>query len=621
MCGIAGILNFRGQADPSVVKRMIAVQKHRGPDGEGFLHRGPVALGHCRLSVIDLVHGAQPMQQDEGRFAITYNGEVYNFRELRTELEAEGLQFETDSDTEVVLAAYRTWGEDAVKRFRGMFALAIVDFLNETVFLARDSFGIKPLVYARDGDQFVFASELRGLVQGFSSTPRGRQQSLVSYLKFGYIPSPHTIYHDVYKLPPGHAVSVSFMGETSGPAAFRVPEFGDEETGVDPEEWLARLDAALRESVRAHLIADVPVGVFLSGGIDSSLIAAYAAEESTKPLTAFNVGFADADFDESPYARDIAGRLGIRLEQVELPPLGNQDLLDTLSQHDEPFGDSSALPTGLVCKAARQQFPVVLSGDGGDELFGGYARYEWWMDDVSARDAAVAWWREQGKWLKLLRHGIRNQRERRHPRQIGIFSDQFSEDLRETLLGESGKQLQFAPDMREIMLQKSCRRFEPLRQFMAYDLSTYLPGDILRKVDVASMSVGLEARPPLLDMQLFQTIRSMPVSSLYDPHAESGERGKKILRRLMAQRFGNDHGERRKKGFSVPLAEGFSKGGVLRAHLQEVMASENFRSVIHVPCVEQQLDQEDRQATSGHRLWCLLALGQWMQNHPKVQFS
>ncbi|MEB3168786.1 MAG: asparagine synthase (glutamine-hydrolyzing), partial [Synechococcaceae cyanobacterium] len=375
MCGIAGLLDGSGrpvnQAELEAFTQRLA---HRGPDGSGMYVDGAVGLGHRRLSIIDLDGGRQPLTNEDGSVWTVFNGEIYNHRELRRELQARGHVFRTRSDTEVIVHGFEQWGVDVLQHLRGMFALAVWDACRRQLLLARDRLGIKPLCYAHDGRRLAFASELQAFraLEGFD--PSLDLQAIDLYLHLNYIPHPWTAWQEVRKLPPAHYIVFNDQGGTAGPQRYWQLRYTPDRQ-LSEDQWAERLDAALEDAVRSHLVSDVPFGAFLSGGVDSSTVAAYMARILERPLNAFTIGFDDQECDERTWAQQAARSIGAS-HHVEVVHPDALALLPTLVGHyGEPFGDSSAICTYLVCRSARASVKMVLSGDGGDEIFGGYGYY------------------------------------------------------------------------------------------------------------------------------------------------------------------------------------------------------------------------------------------------------
>src|SRR6266446_25657 len=375
MCGIAGIVRQDlAPVDEAALRRMTGVLAHRGPDGEGFYADGSVGLGHRRLAIIDLTTGAQPMASEDGATWITYNGEVYNYRELRAELSARGFAFRTTSDTEVILRGYEAWGVDVLTRLRGMFAFAIWDGRRRRILLARDRVGIKPLVYAWDGKRLLFASEIKAILEDPSVDRELDWEALRDYFVHLFVPGPRTIFRAIRKLPPASYLLYSLDGGEPAIHRYWTLRMAPDVTVTD-REWTERLGHLLDETVKLHMVSDVPVGAFLSGGVDSSTVVACMARTSSAPVKTFSIGFDEADFDELAYARLVAHRYGTdHLEMVVKPDV--MSILPRLMlQFDEQFADSSAIPTYCVSKITREHVTVALSGDGGDEVFAGYRLY------------------------------------------------------------------------------------------------------------------------------------------------------------------------------------------------------------------------------------------------------
>ncbi|MCB1671168.1 MAG: amidotransferase 1, exosortase A system-associated, partial [Pseudomonadales bacterium] len=564
MCGIAGIFDIREQRLPerSVLEAMNQSQFHRGPD-EGAIHIEPGAgLAHRRLSIIDLASGQQPMFSDDGKLCVVYNGEIYNFQELGRELKNLGYTFKTNCDTEVILYAWRHWGPNCVDRFRGMFAFALYDQQQQSLFLARDRFGIKPLFYALLPDhQFIFGSELK-VLKAHPSLPRQLDPRAVEdYFALGYIPEPKTVYQNVNKLRPGHTLWLkrgASMPEQHKywDITFRTgPESSEKET---QEELLARI----REAVRVRLVSEVPLGAFLSGGVDSSAVVAMMAQLQEDPVNTCAIGFDVKQFNETEYASQVAQRY--RTNHVE-HRVGSDDfdLLDTLAAlYDEPYADSSAIPTYRVCELARQRVTVALSGDGGDEMFAGYRRYRWHMNEERLRgvlplslrrplfgtlghlypkaDWAPRVFRAKTTFQALARNSVEA-----YLHSVSICSDQqrqamFSLALKELLQHYSVDSV-FAEHA------ANCTSEDPLSLIQYLDMKTYLVGDILTKVDRASMAHSLEVRVPLLDHPLAEWSAGLPRNQKL-----RGQEGKYVLKKAFEPLLPHDVLYRPKMGFGVP---------------------------------------------------------------------
>lgn len=563
MCGIAGVIE-RGE-DPArasrIVGRMLDAIAHRGPDGSGLAtwREGPftIALGHRRLAIIDLEGGAQPMRNLEGTHAVTFNGEIYGFRALRAELEARGRRFATRSDTEVALQLLAEHGDEAVVRLDGMFALAAFEPARRRLFLARDRAGIKPLFYAElPGGGLAFASELAALLQHPAIDDAPSAPGYASYFFADYVQPPHTVVRGAKQLPPGHSL-VWEDGRLRAPRRFwSVPV-------SDPAAVAGRSDAALAretwsrlgESVERQMVADVPVGIFLSGGLDSSSVAALAAERSKERLLAFSIGFEDRTFDESEHARRVAQHVGVRhVEETlrERDVLGVVDrALDTL---DQPLADPSYLPTFLLSRLAARHVKVVLGGDGGDECWGGYPTYK-----------AHGYARIYGRLPRGVIRGIRaavdrlplDDRYQSLEWKLRRFTGRWDDDpvtrhqrwMSSLDLPELARAVPGARGERPATLDVALPdERAPIARAMALDFATYMPGSVLTKVDRASMAHGLEVRPPLLDDAMIDWAFSLPLR-----YKVRGRTGKYLLKRAARGHVPDAIIDRPKKGFGIPL--------------------------------------------------------------------
>jgi asparagine synthase (glutamine-hydrolysing) len=575
VCGIAGIYVPPGgpPVDPGLIERMASRLVHRGPDDAGVHVEPGVGLGFRRLSIIDLAGGHQPIFNEDGSVAAVFNGEIYNFQELRRELEPRGHRFRTRADSEVLVHGWEAWGRDLVSRLRGMFAFAIWDRGQRVLFLARDRLGIKPLYYSRLPDgRWAFGSELKALLAE-PSLPRDLDPCAIEeYLSLGYVPDPRSILRAARKLPPGHTLTLGSAAEPR-PVAYwdvRFPANGRPRDGRDLEEELrARLD----DSVRSHLVADVPLGAFLSGGIDSSAVVASMAASADGPIRTCSIAFGEEAFDESRYARMVSG--WFRTEHREQrADAGSFRFLDRLVEaYDEPFSDNSALPTYLLCGLARGAVKVALSGDGGDETLAGYTRYPRFLSAAALQRVlpravrapvlgAAAWLAGGGAGGASRRASLRalaGDLAETYEKLVGVSSAAerrrlYTASFRSALQGYEAVDL-----LRRHYAQAPAE--EPLARIQYVDIKTYLPGEILTKVDRASMAHSLEVRVPLLDHPWVEWAATLP------PEAKIRRgSGKEILRRALRSRLPPEVLDRPKKGFSVPVAEWLR--GPLRQQLQ-----------------------------------------------------
>ena len=616
MCGIAGILRVDGApAGADLLRAMTGAIAHRGPDGDGFFCEGPVGLGHRRLAIIDLATGDQPMAAGDGSVVVIFNGEIYNFRELRRELEIRGVTFRTTSDTEVILQAYQAWGVDCLPRLRGMFAFALWDKRRRRLFLARDRVGIKPLVYAWDGRRLLFGSEIKALLEDRRLPREIDWEALRDFLTLHYIPGPQTIFRAVRKLPPA-----SYLLLDLDRAEPEIHRYWDLRFAPDPRpseaEWLEGLRWHLTDAVRSHLVSDVPIGAFLSGGVDSSTVVALMAQATEGRVRTFSIGFDDADFDELRHAREVARRYDTQHFEYVVKP----NALDTLPrlawQFDEPFADSSALPTYYVSKITREHVTVALSGDGGDENFVGYTRYAraaQLHERLDTFPAALArpllrlaarllpaGARGQG-YLDMLGSGPVD-------RYFKLMAYQRSETLRTLLSPGAREHVEPAVTpalFRRLAAEGRAPDYASTLQYV--DMHCYLPEDILTKVDRTSMAVSLETRVPLLDHVLMEYVATMPTALKFSRGA-----GKVILKRAMAGDLPAGILERRKMGFGLPIASWFR--GELSDYVRDVLDGRRTRQrgLVDPRAVSALLDEHQgggRDRSS--QIWALLALEEW----------
>jgi asparagine synthase (glutamine-hydrolysing) len=611
MCGICGIVSSNGPADPERLATMSAKLVHRGPDSDGVFVEGPAALAARRLAIIDLETGDQPIANEDSTIHVVQNGELYNYRELRAELERAGHRFRTHGDTEVLVHLYEQEGLGFARKLRGMFAIALWDATRRRLVLARDRFGIKPLYYRASGDGLEFASELRAL-------PRGEidLDALEAFLAFNSIPAPLTIFREARKLPPGHLL-VWEAGEPrlerfARPAPAPLERLRDD----DEAELIEELRARLRDSVRAHLVSDVPVGVLLSGGIDSSALTAIAAQESSEAVRTFSIGFEERSFDELGDARLVAERYGTQHRELVLRPDAAL-LLPTLAEaFDEPFADSSALPTYLVSQLAAHDVKVALSGEGGDELFGGY--YTYVADLLAERTSGAARLAAplverlpsssarasfDYKAKRFVRGAQLPPLERHH-----AWKEIFSADARADL---TGRRHTFDPvDLYRARFAETAGA-EPLARLQDVDLGIYLADDLLVKTDRASMAHSLEARVPFLDTALAGFAATLPAK-----HRVRGLRKKVLLRKAVAPLVPEQIARGKKRGFSIPAAAWLR--GELEPFARETLGTETLRrqGFFRPEAVAAVLDRHvSGKEDLSRQLWGLLAFTLWHELH------
>ncbi|MCP4842026.1 MAG: amidotransferase 1, exosortase A system-associated, partial [Halieaceae bacterium] len=586
MCGIAGLFDITGHQafDRALLREMNQTQFHRGPDeGGDFLEPG-VALAHRRLSIIDLSSGQQPMHSLDGAVSLVYNGEIYNFGELAAELKGLGYQFRTRCDTEVILYAWQEWGEACVERFRGMFAFAIYDARRQCVFLARDRLGIKPLFYSLLQDGVVaFGSELK-VLKAHPKLPRALEPRAVEdYFALGYIPEPRTIYRGVYKLRPGHTLLLERGKSMPDQREYWDVPFDPVATGSEAD-LCEELFARMREAVDIRLVSEVPLGAFLSGGVDSSAVVAAMAQLQSEPVNTCAIGFDVPQFNETDFARQVANRYGTNhLERVVASD--DFDLLDTLAAlYDEPYADSSAIPTYRVCQLARERVTVALSGDGGDEHFAGYRRYRWHMNEERMRNLLPLGIRKPvfgtlGRLYPKLDWAPQVFRAKTTFESIGRNAvEAYLHSV--SLTSDAQRNLMFSDAMqRELQGYRAVETFEhyarrcpaddPLSLIQYLDMKTYLVGDILTKVDRASMAHSLEVRVPLLDHKFIEWVSGLPVNMKL-----RGQEGKYILKKALEPHLPHDVLYRPKMGFGVPLGKWFR--GPLKKRIRESLLEGNL---------------------------------------------
>ena len=620
MCGIAGIVSKdRGaRMDGATIRAMCDAIVHRGPDDEGIYAQGPVGLGMRRLSIIDLAGGHQPIFNEDRSIAIVFNGEIYNFPELRPELERRGHRFTTNSDTEVIVHLYEDMGPACVTKLRGMFTFALYDRTRDKLLIGRDRLGKKPMHYALAGDRLLFGSEIKSILAVAPELARIDHQALLQYMYFGYILDPLTAFLPIRKLPPGHLLEFE-RGELRIQQYWDLPQYATYSPSSE-EECLVEMERRLAEAVRIRLISDVPLGALLSGGTDSSIVVALMARASSDPVKTFSIGFKQADFNEAPYARLVAERFHTDHHELILEP----DIVGTVEKLtrslEEPFGDSSMLPTYFISCLARQHVTVALSGDGGDEVFAGYDRYR-----TALHDRAFPWVPE---WTRSL---YRNHIHQRLPYSVPGRSLAYSISLPWDKRYAEDVSLQ--PIFRELRLlsEDVLARAEqddplnalhhylerapakdPLSRLLYLDSKTYLPGDILTKVDRMSMLTSLEVRVPILDHVFLEW-----ATSLTPEWKMRGGKQKYMLKKL-AQRVGvpREVLDRPKQGFALPLVHWTRHD--LKDMIMSVLLEPRTlqRGYFKPEAVRQLLDEHFRQRRNhSGRIWRLLAFELWHRNY------
>ena len=591
MCGITGIFDTRGTRAVHVpsLQRMNDSQHHRGPD-EGSVHVEPgLGFGHRRLSIIDIATGQQPLFNEDGTVAIVFNGEIYNYQSLIPELQALGHTFQTKSDTECIVHAWEQWGPECVQRLRGMFAFVIWDRNRQQLFMARDRMGVKPLYYALlDDGTLLFGSELKSLMAyqapgGVALKRDIDPLALEEYFSLGYVAEPRTVFRQARKLPPGHSLVVQRGQALGEPREYWDVRFTlDNPIGLD--DACAELTERLKESVRLRMIAEVPLGAFLSGGVDSSAVVQAMAGLSSGPVNTCSIAFDDPKFNESAFAQMVADRYATN-HRVETVVSDDFDLIDTLAHlYDEPYADSSAIPTYRVCQLARKHVTVALSGDGGDENFAGYRRYRMHLMEERLRSALPAGIRQpvfgllgrvypKADWApRVLRAKTTFQGMARTSVEAYFHSVSILRGaMREQLFSAQLKRELAGYDAQQVFDRHAAKAGtdDPLALIQYLDIKTYLVGDINTKVDRASMAHSLEVREPLMDHELVEWLATLPMGLKI-----RGNEGKLLLKKAMEPRLPNDVLYRPKMGFSVPLARWFR--GPLKQRVRDAVLGERL---------------------------------------------
>lgn len=634
MCGIAGGVHTAG-AEPlseSVLRQMTGVLSHRGPDDEGFYfdEHGGAALGHRRLSIIDLAGGHQPLSNEDGTVWTVLNGEIYNYRELQNRLQASGHKLKTDTDTEVIVHLYEEYGAGLVQHLRGMFSIAVWDTRKKRLLLLRDRLGQKPLVYRATSTHLYFASELKALLQVPGAPRTLNPRAVDAYLTYQYVPHPECILQEYRKLPPGHQAVWEDGRLTVEPywqppcEAGTAPAWlaGSGEWSAD--QWKSKLRETLTESVRLRMRSDVPLGAFLSGGVDSTIISGLMQEQSERPVLTFSIGFPVKSFDERVFARQAAEHLGTEHHELVVEPQALEVLPRLIWQYDEPFADSSAIPTMALSELTRGHVTVALSGDGGDELFAGYDRYQAVqlaaqfdrLPGFARRMLAARLWQKipaSVNQRSILRRGKRflaalgEEPQRRYLNWVSTFGRQtryglYTAGFLESLAGA---------DSADFLLEayRGCPSRDLVTRTTVADMLTYLPCDILTKVDLASMTFGLECRSPFLDHHVAELAVAMPLEQKL-----KGRKGKRILLETFGDLLPESIQQRPKMGFGVPLGDWFR--GELRPMLEETLLSSRAlqRGLFNPAAVRQLIDEHQQQRWDhSYRLWALICLELWQQ--------
>ncbi len=627
MCGIAGIIDLRRKRpiDSQCLLSVRDTMWHRGPDEEGIYIDQHVGLAHRRLAIIDVKSGQQPFTTAKGDVALTYNGEVYNYRELRAELQQAGYQFKTDSDTEVILCAWLHWGERCVNHLRGMFAFAIWDRSLRKLFIARDRLGIKPIYYGVSEDGIlVFASELKGIIKHPGFSRKLSDTAIVNYFTFGYVPEPDSIYEGIKKLPAGHTISVH-DGELTSPSQYWDVPFHESPSTLDYEAAQQELLARLKEAVDIRMVAEVPLGAFLSGGVDSSAIVALMSALQSNPVSTCSIGFDSSSFDESHFSERVARQYNADHKHLLVSANDELTVDQIASVYDEPFADSSAVPTLKVCELARSRVTVALSGDGADELLVGYRRQRMHMNEQGLRSRLPLSVRRplfgtMGKLYPKADWAPKFLRAKTTFQALGI--DSIAAYLNSVaMIPPSARQRIFSDSFQsKVNMRSAIERFEwhakrcgsddPMHVMQYLDIKTYLVDDILTKVDRASMAHSLEVRVPFLDHHLLEWLINLPG----DFKHRKGE-GKAVLKKALESKLPNDLLYRTKMGFSVPRNDWLNTS--LKNRLHTAINSEKLldTGVFDRKRLDHMLqDHESGRADHGSTLWSVLMFSNFLEN-------
>ena len=624
MCGIVGkvYVDEGKKVTEAEIAKMCAKVAHRGPDDQGLFVDGQVGLGNRRLAIIDLSPaGHQPMATADRKLWITFNGEIHNFRDLRKRLEKEGIRFRSHSDTEVILYLYRKYGPRCLQYLRGQFALAIWDQDKRELFAARDRLGINPFKYYFDGKRFIFASELKAILTDPSIPREPDLLAIDEYLTYQYVPSPKTGFKGIAKLPPAHYLILK-----DGRLTLRKYWNLDytKKDDLTEGEWIERIRDKLDEAVRLRMISDAPIGAFLSGGVDSSAIVATMAKASSRPVETFSIGFPQEDYDETPYARLVAERFGTNHHEFTVSPAAMDIFPKLVAQYEEPYADSSGINVWYLAELTRQYVTVALDGDGGDENFAGYPWYgahriTSLYDRVPAavrekvlRPVLLATVGQQHSSLgRRARIFLRYQQD--HPgRRYSQYLAYFTQDEKEQWYGETLRPQLTAQDATDFLtkLYTRAQATDPVEKAMWTDIYSYLPDDLLVKVDIATMSHGLEARPPLLDHEFMEMVARIP-AHLKDRYGQRKYIWKKALRGLVPDAIL----KKKKWGFMVPLEHWFR--GELKDYVHDLLLSKRAlsRGLLRRTAVEQLLSEHQRGIDHGRRIWALATLEQWFRTY------
>jgi len=621
MCGICGVLNSNNEPVSSgLIKKMTRAIRHRGPDDEGIWIEGSIGLGMRRLSIIDLQTGKQPIFNEDKSIVVITNGEIYNYKSLKKSLQNNGHKFYTNTDVEVIVHLYEKYGKGFVERIDGMFSIALWDKNNKKLILVRDRFGIKPLYYLDDGSKrLLFASEIKSIIQDSRVKREINLKGLHYYLTYGYIPAPYTIFEGIFKLLPGQLLTVNHSGEKKLEYYWNISPQLSTKTSNKKDNYLSNFEGIFTQVVKSHLMSDVPIGVFLSGGIDSSILVAIMNLLGESKVKTFSIGFDDSHNNELPFARIVAKKFGTVHHEEVISPSAMEILPDLVWHFDEPFADSSAIPMYYLTKMASSHVKVALSGDGGDELFGGYDRHR--------RIHFVSIYRLLPKSIRknLLDKLLSSTSKKRWKRKFNIFSEGslydnahcykrwvniFSDDIKNELYTQYYKDLFQNIDVVNIMSNYQSGDFKSsMDEFFYMDLKSYLPDDLLMKADKTSMAHSLEVRVPFLDHKFVEWAVSIP-----NKYKVRGLTTKYLLREYLKKYLPPEITNRPKQGFSVPIDSWF-KGSMFNV-AADILLSNSFnnRGYFKRQTIEKMLyDQRNNQGVYSKEIWSLMFFEIWCQ--------
>lgn len=618
MCGFTGIINFdrANNVDANLLKRMTDTIHHRGPDDEGYFIRGNIGLGFRRLSIIDLKNGHQPMSDTDGKYWIVFNGEIYNYRELRKDLISIGHRFATDSDTEVIIAMYKEYGADCVSRLRGMFAFVIWDSTLNRMFMARDQFGIKPFYYKLCKTGIVFASEMKAITKNKLSDNVVDTDAIDSYFSYGYVLAPYTIYIDVKKLQAGHYMEIDVIkGSIALHKRYWQPTFCVDKS-ISYEDYMHEIRESLLDSVKKHLVSDVPVGAFLSGGIDSSSVVSMMASVYNAPLHTFTIGFEEEAYNEAVIAANTSQYFNTIHHQLIITKKSALDLKAIIDLYDEPFADSSAIPTYYVSELASEHVKVVLSGDGGDELFGGYGSYqrlarlrnynipEWFRKSCLPLISGIWPSKLPGKRFSyMLSHDTDTVYAHYHMVNSQEKKKLYNNDLYKSVKHSAATRL------KSTYITNS-KTEDYLSRMMELDIHTYLPDDILTKVDIASMANSIEVRVPILDTEVFNVAARIP------SEFKVRNSGKVIFKDAMSALLPNELKSLPKKGFTIPINQWFKSD--FDEFVKDSLCNDTITKQYFKQSYIDRLKDTMNLGSMVSRIWPLLVFYNW-QNSSQVE--